>query len=223
MSKTALTIISTISQEIMSSLKIPGSTAVGSAFSAFQNRRENYARDILMQRVSEAEIDMAEAAEKDEMTGVIYAYLQTASKGAARANLDLLSQAIAGEMKRDQIYPDKFLKYSNILSSLTRDEIFVIGAYIRCRKAVLQESAGKEFLGGIHENTWSRLVSELVPSSFQTNEHVQVILGGLIRTGLVKAISTSIDEIGVPSFTILLDEISGLVDFDRAYRDYPDY
>ena len=178
-----------------------------------------------MKRVAEAEIDIAEAAEKDEMIGVIYAYMQAASKGAAQANLDLLSQAIAGEMKRDRIYPDKFLKYANILSSLTRDEIFVTGAYIRCRKAVLKEAEvkGEIALGSIHENTWSLFVDELVPGSFPTDEHVKVILGGLVRTGLVKAISTSIDDIGVPAFTILLDEIAGIIDFDRAYREFPEY
>lgn len=205
--------------------QIPGAAVVGLAFSEFQKRRETQARDILMKRVAEAEIDIAEAAEKDEMIGVIYAYMQAASKGAAQANLDLLSQAIAGEMKRDQIYPDKFLKYANILSSLTRDEIFIIGAYVRCRRAVLKEAEGKNevFLGGIYENTWNRFVAELVPKSFATDEHVKVILGGLVRTGLVKAVSTTIDEIGVPSFTILLDEIAPLIDFDKAYREFPSY
>ena len=225
MANKALSIVSTITQEIMAVNQIPGGAAVGHVFSAFQKRRETQARDILMKRIAEAEIDIAEAAEKDEMIGVIYAYMQAASKGAARANLDLLSQAIAGEMKRDQIYPDKFLKYVNILSTLTRDEIFIIGAYVRCRRAVLKEAEGKNevFLRGIYQNTWNRFVAELVPKSFETDEHVKVILGGLVRTGLVKAASTTIDEIGVPSFTILLDEIAPLIDFDKAYREFPSY
>lgn len=225
MTKNVLSVISAITQEIMAADKIPGSAVAGLAFSEFQKRRETYARDILFKRITEAEIEVAEASDKDEMIGVIYAYLQAAQKGAARANLDLLSQAIAGEMKRDQIYPDKFLKYSNILSSLTRDEIFITGAYARCRRAVLKEAEGKNevFFGGIYENTWSRFIAELVPKSFSSDEHVKVILGGLVRTGLVKAISTSLDDIGVPSFTILLDEIMPLIDFDRAYQEFPEY
>lgn len=225
MTKNVLAIVSTITQEIMAAGQIPGAAVVGHAFSEFQKRREDQARTILIKRIAEAEIDIAQAAENDEIIGVLYAYMQAASKGAARANLDLLSQAIAGEMKRDQIYPDKFLKYANILSSLTRDEIFITGTYARCRRAVLKEAEGTNavFLGGIYENTWSRFIAELVPNSFPSDEHVKVILGGLVRTGLVKAVSTSLDDIGVPSFTILLDEIMPLIDFDRAYREFPEY
>lgn len=220
-----ISIFSAIAQDIMSANDIGGSSIVGQVFSEYQKSREKHAKEILFKRISEAEIEIIEAAEQDDLISVIYAYFQAAMKGAARANLDLLSQAITGEMKRDRIYPDRFLKYANILSTLTRDEIFVTGVYARCRKKILAEAEGKPelHLGVIEKNTWTSFIAELVPQSFPTEEHVKVTLGSLSRTGLIRTLTTTMQEVGEPAFTILLDEITGLIDFEKSYTQYPDY
>ncbi len=228
MSRKALSIISTVTQDIMASHGIPGGATVGHLFSAYQANREQAGREILMKRLEEAEVDAYEVASQDELIGVVYSYMLCASKGAARINLDLLAQAIAGEMKGDGIYPDKFHKYINILSSLTRDEILVIGTYISCYNKVSMEikkarEGNLNYPNNIKHGAWNRMIYELSPSTFPTREHVEVICGSLIRTGLTTALPPAIGNPMSHGFTVLLDEISSLIDFERAYRDYPKY
>lgn len=236
MASTALSIISALTQDIItyySGLTGISTTGVGTglaiaqgAFDKYQKGRQEKGRDVLLKRISEAQIDIADAADKDEAIGATYAYMQAVIKGTALINLDLLAQAIAGDLKRDQLYADNVHKYMNLLSSLTRDEIFVIGTYIRCQKEVYKEAEKRRelFLGSMPANTWNALMQTLVPSYFPTQEHVCVILGSLIRTGLVNALSSA--TIGLAqshAFTILLEELSKLVDFEKSYKDYPDY
>jgi hypothetical protein len=219
----ALSIVSTITQEIMATSGVPGGATVAQLFSTYQANREKEGREILLKRIAEAQIDVYEAASQDELIGVIYSYMLCSNKGAARINLDLLAQAIAGEMKRDRIYPDKFHKYINVLSSLTRDEILIIGTYIRCYKKFCAEAGNILSLDTTKLSPWYRFMGELVPSSFPTFEHLQVVCGSLIRTGLVTALPPQLGHSPSHAFTILLDEISNLIDFEKAYKEYPDY
>jgi hypothetical protein len=228
MSSNALSIISAVTQEIMTISGVAGGATVAHLFSSYQASRERAGREILLKRLAEAEIDAYEAASEDELVGVAYSYMLCASKGTARVTLDLLAQAIAGEMKGGGIYPDKFHKYINVLSSLTKDEILVIGTYIRCydeysAKAKEAREVNRNFPTDIKHGAWSQMMYELSPSSFPTREHISVILGSLIRTGLTTAMPPQLGNSADHSFTVLLDEISKLINFEKAYGDYPKY
>ncbi|HEX2753750.1 MAG TPA: hypothetical protein VHP34_11725, partial [Alphaproteobacteria bacterium] len=79
------------------------------------------------------------------------------------------------------------------------------------------------YLGAITPNTWTKLQSELVPSAFPTQEHVSVICGSLIRTGLTTAEAPKLGHSPSHSVTILLNEIADLINFEQAYRQYSNY
>jgi hypothetical protein len=192
----------------------------------YMNGRTEAARDILLKRIAEGEIDPFEAASDDSLIGVIYTYIQCAQKGLARANLDLLSQAIAGEMKRDRIYPDKFHKYINALSSLTRDEIFLLGRYLRIYRKLTAEAKKQntEFFNNVTSNAWNECKHTLVPQHFESIPHMEIVLYRLLGSGFLHPPGAVLGGgLGTPNFTILLHDIAEIVDFEKSYGDYPDY
>lgn len=195
-------------------------------FLLYMRSREDAARDILLKRIAEADIDPFEAAGDDSLIGVIYTYMQSAQKGLARSNLDLLSQAIAGEMKREKIYPDKFHKYINALSSLTRDEIFFLGSYIKIYRRLSAEAKKekKEFLNNVTGNAWEECKQKLVPEHFETIPHMEIVLYRLLGNGFLHPPGAVLGGgLGTPHFTILLHDIAEIVDFEQSYQGYPDY
>lgn len=200
---------------------------VKTPFLLYMQGRTDAARDILLKRIAEGEIDPFEAASDDNLIGVIYTYIQCAQKGMARANLDLLSQAITGEMKRDRIYPDKFQKYINTLSSLTRDEIFFLGSYLRIYRKLTDEAKREntEFLNNVTSNAWNECKQTLVPQHFESVSHMEIVLYRLLGVGFLHPPGAVLGGGfgGVPDFTILLHDIAKIVDFEKAYRDYPEY
>src|SRR4051812_19426016 len=116
MASTALSIISALTKDIITyygALTGVTTTGVGTglavaqgAFDKYQKGRQEKGRDVLLKRIREAQIDIADAADKNETIGAIYAYMQAVIRGTALINLDLLAQALAGDLKRDQLYPD---------------------------------------------------------------------------------------------------------------------
>lgn len=195
-------------------------------FLLYMNGRTDAARDILLKRIAEGEIDPFEAASDDNLIGVIYTYIQCAQKGLARANLDLLSQAIAGEMERGRIYPDKFHKYINALSSLTRDEIFFLGSYLRIYRKLSAEAKKEntEFFNNVSSNAWNECKQTLVPQHFESVPHMEIVLYRLLGSGFLHPPGAVLGGgLGTPHFTILLHDIAAIVDFDKSYKDYPEY
>lgn len=221
----SLPYISTAIQEILSAMGLPGTALVSHALSSFEKNRQQQARDILLKRIQENDAVSYEDIQKDELIGTIHLYANCAAQGAARANLDLLAQAFAGAIKNRSLTLDNFHKHINILSSLTRDEILVIGTYLRFFRH-FQDAAEKDsasFWGTIKPNAWSAAMESFVPSFFPTTEHVSVICGSLTRTGLTLPQSPQLGLSPSHSFTVLLDEVSKLIDFEKAHADYPEY
>jgi hypothetical protein len=220
-----LKVIATVIQEILAAHGMVGGSALGHALNSYLKGRGETARDILLKRLKEGEIDLIDAANEDEFIAVISSYILSAQQNAAQVNLDLLAQAIVGELKGGSLNPDNFQKYKNILSSLTRDEILVIGTYHRCFTTISEEQK-KNYVSfwGEHKPThWQKFLGELVPSCLPTYEHVEVVLGSLIRTGLTVANPPQLGQNPSHRFTILLDEILKLVNFEEAYKRYPEY
>lgn len=217
--------IEDVIDQIISDTALPIKLAK-SAFSSYMRGRESVARGILLKRISEGKIDPFEAANQDELIGTIYVYIQCAQKGLAQANLDLLAQAIAGEMKRDKIYPDKFHKYVNVLSLLTRDEIFFLGRYLEIyNRLELEAKKNKtEFFNVVTNNTWHECTQALVPNHFQSVQHMEIVVYRLLGIGFVHPAGAVLGGgIGVPNFTILLHEIAEIVDFEQSFTRYPEY
>jgi hypothetical protein len=67
----------------------------------------------------------------DPLIDIILRFSKAVAEGAARENLILLAQIIAGMKKHRALDPDQFRRWSKIVESLTRDELLVVGfAYL---------------------------------------------------------------------------------------------
>jgi hypothetical protein len=82
-----------------------------------------------------------------------------------------LSQVIIG-LKRNRLFEfDNFQRWANVLETLTRDEILVLGTIYR-----LMQREG---------HPWSLLKDELVPATFKKQSELDAVCASLMRTGLV--------------------------------------
>lgn len=206
------------------------SKAAGKLFSEYQARRAEAATNILLSKVSAGELDMLLAAQEDETIGVIYQYMQCAARGTARLNLNLLAQAIKGDIDRGQLYPNNFTKYLNTLADLTYDEIFVLARYRHyivdfSEVQFVPSATSAEFVrvgGKTIGDAYSGLRYELCPSTFETDEHLKAILSGLMRTGLITTAS-AFGGLMVYYPSILFNDICQLINFKEALKEENKY
>lgn len=94
---------------------------------AYHEKRNKRAVRILLDEVRRGGSDITEVATQDEVVGVIYRYAIAVRDNVALANLRLLAQVIRGLASQRALYADRFDRYAVCLSSLTRDEVIVLG------------------------------------------------------------------------------------------------
>jgi len=112
------------------SVFIPGAGTVGKVVDSYLDRKQAEVHEILLEELSKGgfhgEIKFDEH-DADPLLEVTFRLSKAVAAGAARDNLRLLAQIIAGLKKNKALANDAFQKWSGILESLTRDELMVIG------------------------------------------------------------------------------------------------
>lgn len=161
--------IGSVVADIMGAFMIPGGSTVSEAIQQVFKKRLDAAREILMEEIGNGYKDMSDAAKLEEVAAIIYRYGRAAQEGAARTNLRLLAQVIAGKNFSEAPAADKFLYYADILSSLKLEEIVLLGIMVR-------EKASKAFTpskasAGYEESFQSLLRTGLV--AFEQNISVE--------------------------------------------------
>jgi hypothetical protein len=159
------------------------SESFGETIRRLMERRARAAREILQDELSRAKINSADAMDKDEAAAMVFGYAEAAKQGAARRNLRMLAQIMAGLLSATPpIFANEFLRWSRILADLTHDEIIVL--------ATMHE----EFLKPPHDgaptvNAWNifGIIAQNLTEKriIATGEELETILQGLVRTGLV--------------------------------------
>ncbi len=139
---------------------IPVGNTLSTAIQQVFKKRLDAAREILLDEIGDGYKDMSDAAKLEEVAAIIYRYGRAAQEGAARINLRLLAQVIAGKNFSEAPAADKFLYYADIVSSLKAEEIKLLGIMVR-------EKESKSF------------------STSNALEGYEETLQSLIRTGLV--------------------------------------
>jgi hypothetical protein len=186
-----------------------GGAATGLLLS-YQRKRADEARAILFEALKRAEITDLDVASSDDAAGVVIRFLRAALEGAARRNLKLLAQAIVGKLKVGKLTADEFLWHADILASLSREEILVIGTmYDSYKRGSEQDRAEAHY--------WMLTKQGLGKGSMGSEERVQAVAGRAQRSGLV----TSVSSYGAVAYRItpLLLEIAELVDFQEALAE----
>lgn len=209
--------LSAISSPIASS----GGALLAQALSAVMERRKAAAREILLDEIRHSRSSPT-TDHIDESVSILYRYWRAAQEGAGRLNLRLLASVFAGQVRERAIIADDFLYYADLLSSLRRDEIILLGTFLRC-------STNIDGTPRMSDDPMTEACTELVPSVFDTHADYFATLGALLRTGLVSTHATG-GSIGsgprlVYQVTNILRElnrlaeIEGVVERDRANVD----
>lgn len=201
---------------------VPGGSIAEVAISRYFRRRYEMARDILLEELRGGNISEAQAASEDDAIAVIVRYLRASWEGTARLNLRLLAKAIAGKLRSGGLVADEFLQYAEALSSLSRDEIIVLGTMYRYW-IVQQESYGNDTheAGDPNRDPWEMTLMELTERGM-TEELVSTVASMAQQSGLLYPmygrVGYAAARYGDLSFRVspLLIDLGKTVDFKEA-------
>lgn len=205
--------VSNLLIDILGILGIPTATGQGLLHEHSRHREKNAVR-ILLDELGRGNIDASDVADQNEVVDVIYRYAIAVRDNVALRNLRLLAQVIRNLACQRALYADDFAKYAVCLSSLTREEVIVLGSLHKVKTSALgllgPDTPASKY--------WDVLVGGLVPSSFGSEAHVRSIVGGIARTGLVVS-EIAISSFGLYSTSPLMEEVYELTDFEAALRE----
>jgi hypothetical protein len=191
-----------------------GGSVAGTAITRYFRRRAEQARDILFEEMRQEKIFDVQAASEDDAIAVIVRYLRAAREGTARLNLRLLAKAIAGKLRSGNLVADEFLQYAEVLATLTRDEIILLGTMYRYLKAPPRTG---------FQDPWTLTLRELTGSGLE-HEFIFTVAAKALRSGLLYPMfgagGLGGGQYGALSFRVspLFAELGETVDFDDALR-----
>jgi hypothetical protein len=118
----------------------------------------------------------------EPLIDVILRFSKAVQEGAARENLILLAQIVAGLKKRRAFDPDRFRRWCNIIEQLTRHELLVIGFACRTEKESRQD--GEKQADSFNEE----LRKKLREAGYEDRE-LEALLTSVGSTGLLSSAS----------------------------------
>jgi hypothetical protein len=182
---------------------------IGTALDRWIAQRKKDAVDRLLDEFRNGRIDQISWESEDEFAGMLIRYLNAVRDSAGLDALRLMAKVMVGQIQRDRIYADEFIRYANMLASLSRDEILAITCLHKARLASkIPEST---------EGVWKKMVEAVVPTHFPSEQYVHAVLTAASRSGLVTT-PHDLYAVGVYRTSPLMDEISQLADFQDALR-----
>jgi hypothetical protein len=169
----ALAVVAII-RDLLHALHLPGAETLGALVEKEIEERNRSTFEMLLTELQKARDEGVTFEENDvhDFAQMVLRLHDAALKGAARRNLRLMSEVIVG-LKRHRLFEfNNFQRWANVLETLTRDEILILGTAYRLKKK------------GV-EDVWAGLKEALVPEPFKTNVDLEAVCAALARTGLV--------------------------------------
>ena len=177
-SQTRALAVVAIVKDLLHALHLPGGETLGALVEKEIEERNRSTFNMLLQELEKARDEGVTFEENDvhDFVQMVLRLLDSVSKGTARRNLRLMSQVVVG-LKQHRLFEfDNFQRWANVLETLTRNEILVLGAAYRLMKS------------GV-EDVWKTLKGELVPVPFETSADLEAVSAALARTGLLVPMS----------------------------------
>ncbi|NPU12053.1 hypothetical protein HL666_14875 [Bradyrhizobium sp. 83002] len=196
-----------IVSDLLSLAQVPGGSVLGKLGDRYLEQRRAEAAKILIEELSKGSSEPINFAESDvdPMIEITYRFAKAVADGAAKENLRLLAQVIAGLKRNKALDPDKFRKWANILEQLTRDELMLIGKAIAIRRKITAAGIGAP------NDFWQQLTSEMTAGRYSRDE-INSLCTAVCRTGLLIQLSALSDVY----YTAMpwLDELAALADVE---------
>ena len=186
-SQTRALAVVAIVKDLLHALHMPGGETLGALVEKEIEERNKSTFEMLLQELQKARDEGVSFEENDvhDFVQMVLRLLDAVSKGTARRNLRLMSQVVVG-LKRNRIFEfDNFKKWANVLETLTRDEILVLGSAYRLLKQGVQD----QLVDRRQAIVWEVMENELVPQPFKTKIDLEAVCAALARTGLVTPMS----------------------------------
>jgi hypothetical protein len=184
--------------------------AVPHALAELQRRHLEAAREIIVRRLQRGKLW---AISDDDAAAALWTYLRAAQEGAARRNLEMMAEALATAAAEPSFYPNEFRRQASVLADLSREEVYVLAAFIRAKRGF--PGGGED--GAAKAGEWQAVCTDLLrqPALFPDGYAVEAHTAGLLRTGLVLPWS-GLDAFTGFSSTPRLIALARLVDFQLA-------
>lgn len=184
------------------------SNTANATLQAIINKKAEEARDILFEEIKSGNFDNID---KDEFVFINYRYLRAAIEGTARLNLRLLAKVIKNQVINSCLKADEFLYYADLISSLRREEIILLGTYyknwmnLKGDNGQVKKSA---------ENTQENLI----PRIFTNKKDFKATLFSLSRTGFIFQ-TDNLFDIGFFHLSTLGEKICEMAEFEKAIEE----
>ncbi len=135
-------------------------------------------------------------------------------EGTARLNLRLLAKCLKGDLNESQLSADRFLYYTDIIASLTREEINLIATLLRVRNLTSKDNY---YSAGHASSAYQEAFKLLIPDVFRDGLEQKVCAAALTRHGLVFSYG-GLDGGTTYGLSPLIDTLLSLADFDDAFQ-----
>jgi hypothetical protein len=192
-----------VAATVLEILHLPGATAIMKITEAALDKKRRETAEILIEEIKKGrhgEINFDEH-DVDPLIDIILRFSKAVSEGAAKANLRLLAQVIAGLKKNRALESDRFRRWASILEDMTRDELVAVGLAYRIAKT---SKPGPD-------STFSHDLHEALHAKF--GEETAGLLAAVSRTGLLAPVSAFGGLAYFP--TPWLQQLGELADLER--------
>lgn len=187
--------------------------ATGEALGIVLGRRAEAARVLLLEELRRGTLPTDYVASGDEAVAVLYRYQRAAMEGTARLNLRLMAQVICGQIVKTNLIADEFLHHADILASLSRPEIVLLGTILRLDKQIDQT---ENRIAAMTRELQSTLVGQpMFPDQVTFEAYCNsVVRFGLLSEGIggERAMFGPIPVLPSP----ILRDLAELIDIDAA-------
>ncbi len=177
-----LSLAAAITGDVLSGFQIPGGSTLSLVATSVLAKKRKQAAEILMLEVRSGRHGPInfDQHDVDPLIDIILRFTKAVFEGAARENLILLAQVVAGMKKHRALDPDRFRRWSKVIEGLTRDELLVLGFACQTNKDV----NAREDPDGFN----SKLREKIKKAGFEEGE-VEALLTSVGSTGLLSSAS----------------------------------
>lgn len=200
-----------VMQDVCSLVGIPCASTATAIYQEIQARRLDAARNIAIEELGQGHRRLSSMGELDEQVAILHRYFRAANEGTARLNLRLLAKIIAGHSEQAPLRADDFMYYADILSSLRREEVILLGTLYRHTS---EERERGEMPPEVAAERKTR--EELIPTVFASQDEYLATAGALMRTGLIIIQSGWGGD--THRITPIMYKLAGTVSFEAAVQ-----
>lgn len=193
-------------QDVLSRFGIP-TNLISQIYQEVLDNRAKDALDILLCEIRQGSF---QNVHQHDLISILARYQRDAMEGVARNNLELLAKTIKGMADHRELVAPNFLKYANILSTLSKDEIYVLATMVKSAKE--QHTSLAHIFDDTETPATITSYNKMDPGKSILNEKYNHIQQALVRTGLVQMHSvgmTSYDNDSTMRYNLtpLMEEI----------------